>query len=161
MENNCLKIGKIIKKKRIEKGFSTRSLGELIGISNAEVSRIENGLKKDIGLITFLNICNVLDIDVEELLANANLSLIGEYKLYYVLFKSKEEKIYKVHARSHEEAMGLAFDFVMNNELIKIEKSCGGMVILVEENIEDFDRDALDYFEKYGELPFEDGEEIF
>ena len=160
MENNCLKIGKILKEERIKKGYSTRELGELVGISNAEVSRIENGLKKDIGLITFLNICNVLDLNVDNLITEADLSLVGDYKLYYVLFKSKEEKIFKVHARSHEEAMGLAFDFVMNNELIKVEKSCGGMVIFVEENIENFDRDALNYFEKYGELPYEDEEEI-
>ena len=160
MENNCLKIGKIIREKRIEKGYSTRELGELVGISNAEVSRIENGLKKDIGLITFLNICNVLEISADGLITEADLSLVGDYKLYYVLYKSKEEKIFKIHARTPDEAMGLSFDFVMNNELIKIEKDSGGLVIMVEENMEDFDRKALNHFEKYGELPYEDGERI-
>ena len=45
MKFDYLKLANIIKTRRNEKGISTRKLAEKIGISHAEISRFENGLK--------------------------------------------------------------------------------------------------------------------
>ena len=45
MKFDYLKLANIIKTRRNEKGISTRELAEKIGVSHAEISRFENGLK--------------------------------------------------------------------------------------------------------------------
>jgi transcriptional regulator with XRE-family HTH domain len=56
-----LKIGKLIKKRRIEKGWSQQELAYRVGINQPDISKIEEG-KKNITLITLFRICKVLGI---------------------------------------------------------------------------------------------------
>ena len=51
MKYNYLKLAEILEEKREEKGYSTRELGEIVGVSHAEISRIENGMRPNISKI--------------------------------------------------------------------------------------------------------------
>ncbi len=156
MNDNCLIIGKIIREKRIEKGLSTRDLGYLVGVSNAEISRIENGLKKDIGLNLFLTICKILEEDPVFVLDEANLVFYDDDKLFYVLFKGDEEQIFKINARSDGEALRFAFDFVMENNLLIKSKNKKELLVAVVDDLKKLNRNILDYYEKTGRFPDKD-----
>ena len=45
MKFNYLELAETIKERRLEKGISTRKLADKIGVSHAEISRFENGIK--------------------------------------------------------------------------------------------------------------------
>lgn len=55
-----------LKKLRTEKGLSTRALGEIIGVSNATVSRYETG-KRDPDLLVVNKIANYFNVTIEYL----------------------------------------------------------------------------------------------
>ena len=73
MKFDYLKLANIIKTRRNEKGISTRKLAEKIGISHAEISRFENGLKPSFYLIPFVKMCEELEFDIEDLLIEVGL----------------------------------------------------------------------------------------
>ena len=73
MKFDYLKLANIIKTRRNEKGISTRKLAEKIGISHAEISRFENGLKPSFYLIPFVKMCEELELDIEDLLIEVGL----------------------------------------------------------------------------------------
>ena len=60
MKFDYLKLANIIK--------TRRNLAEKIGISHAEISRFENGLKPSFYLIPFVKMCEELELDIEDLL---------------------------------------------------------------------------------------------
>ena len=160
MKFDYLKLAEVIKNRREEKGISTRKLGEKIGISHAEISRFENGLKPGFYFIPFIKMCKELEIDLFNLLDDVGLYQVNFDKLFYVMFKSKEENIFKVHARSEGEALRIAFDFVMENGLIKVDETLENMLIGVVENPEDFNEKIIKNFEKTNQLLHEDDDEI-
>lgn len=56
-------IGQILKKIREEKGLTGEDIAEKLGKSgNSYISKIETGIKKDIGLQELIDICNILDV---------------------------------------------------------------------------------------------------
>ena len=59
-------LGKRIKKIRLDKGLIQLDLEVKAGISRADISKIENGLK-NIEFITIIKIAEALDIEVIEL----------------------------------------------------------------------------------------------
>ena len=73
MKFDYLKLANIIKTRRNEKGISTRKLAEKIGISHAEISRFENGLKPSFYFVPFIKMCQELKLDVEDLLIEVGL----------------------------------------------------------------------------------------
>ena len=84
MKFDYLKLANIIKTRRNEKGISTRKLAEKIGISHAEISRFENGLKPSFYLIPFVKMCEELELDIEDLLIEVGLLSEIENKKYEV-----------------------------------------------------------------------------
>lgn len=72
MKYNYLKMAEILKKMRIKRGLSTRDLASMVGVSHAEISRIENGNRVSMGIITLIEICEVLKIDFFKLLKATN-----------------------------------------------------------------------------------------
>lgn len=64
-------IGEYIKEKRIEKGLSQRELASVAGVSNAEISRIEAGLRKNPSPDVLKNISFALNLLCEKLYAVA------------------------------------------------------------------------------------------
>lgn len=152
MKFNYLDLANTIKERRLEKGISTRKLAEKIGVSHAEISRFENGLKANFYFIPFIKMCKELDLDLYNLLDDVGLYEIDNDKLFYVMFKSKEEKVFKIHARCEGEALRFALDFVMENKLVELDKTIENMLVGVVENPEDFDKEVIDNFEKTNEL---------
>lgn len=152
MKFNYLELANTIKERRLEKGISTRKLAEKIGISHAEISRFENGLKPNFYFIPFIKLCKELELDLYNLLDDVGLYENAEEKLFYVMFKSKEERIFKIHAKNDGHALRIAFDFVMENNLIEIDETSENMLVAVVENPDDFDKKIIENFEKNNKL---------
>ena len=68
MRYNYLLLSDLLRSKRIERNYSIRGLSRIVGISDTELSRIENGERKNFNLITLINLCEVLEIDFIKLL---------------------------------------------------------------------------------------------
>lgn len=160
MKFNYLELAETIKERRLEKGISTRKLADKIGVSHAEISRFENGIKANFYFVPFIKMCKELDLDLFNLLDDVGLYEVDFDKLYYVMFKSKNENIFKIHARCEGEAMRIALDFVMENNLIELDETLENMLMAVVENTEDFDKKIIDNFEKTNQLPDRKDEEF-
>ena len=91
MKYNYLKLAEILKEKREEKGYSTRELGEIVGVSHAEISRIENGMRPNFSFLILAKLCNELEIDMMNLLDDAGVWNVDFDQLFYVIFKQDEE----------------------------------------------------------------------
>ncbi|WP_298595155.1 helix-turn-helix transcriptional regulator [uncultured Mitsuokella sp.] len=63
-----MNLGEYISQKRKEKGWSQRELAAASDISNAEISRIESGKRKEPSPSVLKSIANALSIPVEDLL---------------------------------------------------------------------------------------------
>lgn len=63
MKNNNVLLAEVLRKLRIYMGYSKRSLAEAVGISHTELTRIENGNRKNYNLVTLIKMCNLLHID--------------------------------------------------------------------------------------------------
>ena len=74
---NQIKIGEFIAQKRKEQELTQMQFAELIGVSNKTVSKWETGLRMpDVAILQ--NVCDVLKITVNELLAGEDLSEYSE-----------------------------------------------------------------------------------
>lgn len=152
MKYNYLKLAEILKEKREEKGYSTRELGEIIGVSHAEISRIENGMRPNFSFIILARLCKKLEIDMMNLLDDAGVWNVDFDQLFYVIFKQDEENIFKVHARSEGEAIRIAFDFVCENQLIDFSLSKKDLLIGAVKNMKDLDKNIIENYEKTRQL---------
>lgn len=161
MKYDYLKLAELLKEKREELEISTRDLAYQVGVSHTEISRIENGMRPHFSFVILAKLCKALKIDMINLIDLINLWEVDDNKLFYVMFKQDEEKIYKVHARSEGEAIRVAFSFVEDNELIDFTKSKKDLLIGVVENIEDFNKEVLDTFDKTGQLVEGSEEDIY
>ncbi len=56
-----VKVGKTLKKARIDKGYSQKDLALQVGMKQPDISRIEEG-KANITLVTLYTICKVLEV---------------------------------------------------------------------------------------------------
>lgn len=68
MKNNYLLLAEVLKRKRIKLGLSQRELGRLSGVSHTEIFRIENGERLEYNLTILLKLCDILGINIIELL---------------------------------------------------------------------------------------------
>ena len=89
MRFDYLKLAEIIKAAREEKGLSLRDLGYKIGISHAELSRFESGLKPNISYIVFIKMCRELNLNLYSLLYEVGLYDYKKQKNYQVLIVDK------------------------------------------------------------------------
>lgn len=60
-------IGKRIRKRRLEKGFTQDRLSELVGVGASHMSHMESG-KTVPSMEVFISLCNVLECSADELL---------------------------------------------------------------------------------------------
>jgi len=73
-----MSLGEFLKKRRLEKDWSQRDLAAASGVSNAEISRLEAGKRKEPSASVLQNLAIALDTPVEELLKQAGLIEKGE-----------------------------------------------------------------------------------
>lgn len=121
MRFDYLKLAEIIKTRRNELGISTRKLAEKIGISHAEISRFENGLKPSFYLIPFVKMCKELDLDLEDLLRMVGLLEEKPEKKYVVRVVNTEEDFFEITAKNEFEAAEIVAKFVIQNDIVDLD----------------------------------------
>lgn len=72
MRFDYYKLANEVQKKRKRMAFSLRKLESLTGISHAELSRIENGMRPNVGIINLIKLCEILNLDFVKLLKDTN-----------------------------------------------------------------------------------------
>ncbi len=148
MKFDYLKLADIIKTRRNDKDISTRKLGEKIGISHAEISRFENGLKPSFYFIPFVKMCNELDLDLMDLLEEVGLLDKQKEKKYEVKITNIDENYFEILAKNEKEAAIIVAKFVIENEIIEID-SDKEISIEVEEIEEDFEEESGEIEEEF------------
>lgn len=66
--NELIRLGEVVKKLRLEKGYSQTHLANIIGKDQPSVNRLEKG-RINPSYIYLLEICEGLEIDINELLS--------------------------------------------------------------------------------------------
>jgi len=66
-----VRFGEFVRKLRLERGLSQRQLAEYAKLSNAEISRLENGERQKPSVVTIRAIAPYLGVDYKELLLQA------------------------------------------------------------------------------------------
>lgn len=144
MKFDYLKLAEIIKTRRNELGISTRKLAEKIGISHAEISRFENGLKPSFYFIPFVKMCKELDLDLMDLLIEVGLLNEPIDKKYVVKVSNVDEDFFEIEAKNEKEAAMIVAKFIIQNDIIEIDsdKSIDFEVEEIdEENEEEIDEE--------------------
>ena len=121
MKFDYLKLAEIIKSRRNELGISTRKLAEKIGISHAEISRFENGLKPSFYFIPFVKMCKELDLDLMDLLIEVGLLNEPIDKKYEVKVSNVDEDFFEIEAKNEKEAAMIVAKFIIQNDIIEID----------------------------------------
>lgn len=70
MEELIIRIGKLVKQKRLEKGYTTQELAEKLDVSVGLVNNIENGKTDTFNIALMDKLYSTLDIELISLLAN-------------------------------------------------------------------------------------------
>jgi len=70
MGNLIIRIGKLVKEKRLERDFSTQLLAEELDVSVGLINNIENGKTDTFNVVLMDKLCSTLGIDIISLLAN-------------------------------------------------------------------------------------------
>ena len=140
MKFDYLKLANIIKGRRNEMDISTRKLAEKIGISHAEISRFENGLKPSFYFIPFVKMCKELDIDLMDLLEEVGLLDEPIDKKYEVKITNINEDYFEIMAKDEKEAAIIVAKFVIENEIIELDsnKEINIEVEEIEENDDEY-----------------------
>lgn len=153
MKFDYLKLAEIIKTRRIEKDISTRKLAEKIGISHAEISRFENGLKPSFYFIPFVKMCKELDLDLTNLLEEVGLLEEKDDKKYIVKVTNIDENYFEIMAKNEKEAATIVAKFIIENEIIEIDSN-KRIDIEVEEIDEEFNEDDEEIEEEFSSEDF-------
>lgn len=148
MKFDYLKLAEIIKIRRIEKDISTRKLAEKIGISHAEISRFENGLKPSFYFIPFVKMCKELDLDLTDLLEEVGFLEEKSERKYEVKITNVDENYFEIMAKNEKEAATIVAKFVIENEIIELDSN-KRIDIEVEEIDEEFNEDEEEIEEEF------------
>ena len=153
MKFDYLKLAEIIKTRRLEKDISTRKLAEKIGISHAEISRFENGLKPSFYFIPFVKMCKELDLDLTDLLEEVGLLEEKDDKKYIVKVTNIDENYFEIMAKNEKEAATIVAKFIIENEIIELDSE-RRIDIEVEEIDEEFTKDEEEIEEEFSPEDF-------
>ncbi len=92
-----IKVGEVIKAKRLEKGYGLVEFAKIAGVSAGYLSQLENGRKTNPNLEVLTKISKELGIDIDMLLglqsSNENLNLKIPSLLKLVLAKDRNAKV--------------------------------------------------------------------
>ena len=127
----------------MRKVFQQENLLKKIGISHAEISRFENGLKPSFYLIPFVKMCEELELDIEDLLIEVSLLSEIEDKKYEVKVTNVNEDYFEIEARNQKKAALIVAKFVIENEIIEIDTT-----IPIEFEVEEIEEEPEKDFEE-------------
>lgn len=72
MKNDYILLSEILRSRRMELGYSQRSLARAVGIHHSSINDIENGFRKRWDLTSLIDICNVLELNFVDVLVLSN-----------------------------------------------------------------------------------------
>lgn len=155
MKNDYKKLSYMLYMRRQQKGLSQRQLANVVGISNAELSKIESGIRQSPNLINLIKLCEVLNINPIKLLILTNFidkKYLKEFtennlKKFKVLVNKTATKELEIDAKNGDEAIDLVSDFLLENDISMINPEEKYDFEAVEINNEklDFISDSEDY----------------
>jgi transcriptional regulator with XRE-family HTH domain len=64
MDEIIVRIGKLIREKRLEKGYTVQKLADMLDVSIGLISNIENAKTDAFNLELLIKLCNILDISL-------------------------------------------------------------------------------------------------
>ena len=158
MRFNYYLLGEILKERRIEKGLSKNKLAQYVGISQPEVTRIENGIRTIPNIVTLIYLCEVLDLDFIELLKvtgfvdEKNSIMKGNFdmKKYKVNAKKDKELEFVVYSESEEQALKIIEEVLEDLELSddELEKISKIIIDVEEQELEERQEDFKEKSDK-------------
>lgn len=158
MRFNYYLLREILKERRIEKGLSKNKLAQYVGISQPEVTRIENGIRTIPNIVTLIYFCEVLDLDFIELLKvtgfvdEKNLIMKGNFdmKKYKVNAKKDKELEFIVYSESEEQALKIIEEVLEDLELSdeELEKISKIIIDVEEQELEERQEDFKEKSDK-------------
>lgn len=132
---NCSEIlGKLIKERRIEYGYSIRRLSDAVGISGTELTRIESGERVTPNLLTLIYICKVLRLDMNNLLTVSGFNSDGKNKLYKMKVTKSTEKIYNISASNDDEAFDNMEKYLKDKGVFDLQENYDLLYEIIDEN---------------------------
>ena len=151
MRFNYYLLGEILKERRIEKGLSKNKLAQYVGISQPEVTRIENGIRTIPNIVTLIYFCEVLDLDFIELLKvtgfvdEKNLIMKGNFDMKKFKVNAKKDKKLEfiVYSESEEQALKIIEEVLEDLELSddELEKISKIIIDVEEQELEERQED--------------------
>ena len=158
MKFNYYLLGEILKERRIEKGLSKNKLAQYVGISQPEVTRIENGIRTIPNIVTLIYFCEVLDLDFIELLKvtgfvdEKNLIMKGNFDMKKFKVNAKKDKKLEfiVYSESEEQALKIIEEVLEDLELSddELEKISKIIIDVEEQELEERQEDFKEKSDK-------------
>ena len=170
MRFNYYLLGEILKERRIEKGLSKNKLAQYVGISQPEVTRIENGIRTIPNIVTLIYFCEVLDLDFIELLKvtgfvdEKNLIMKGNFDMkkfkvnakksskwfYHPTIKKDKKLEFIVYSESEEQALKIIEEVLEDLELSddELEKISKIIIDVEEQELEERQEDFKEKSDK-------------
>lgn len=158
MRFNYYLLGEILKERRIEKGLSKNKLAQYVGISQPEVTRIENGIRTIPNIVTLIYFCEVLDLDFIELLKvtgfvdEKNLIMKGNFDMKKFKVNAKKDKKLEfiVYSESEEQALKIIEEVLEDLELSddELEKISKIIIDVEEQELEERQEDFKEKSDK-------------
>lgn len=125
MNYNNYVVGNIIRMRREALELSKNRLADLVGVSHTEIRRIEDGVRKSYNLNVLKRICDVLDLNVRELLFEMPKTFEKTNQKYEKNFNVKViqtfKNSYEIEAKNEREAAQKILDFLVENNLILVD----------------------------------------
>ena len=158
MRFNYYLLGEILKERRIEKGLSKNKLAQYVGISQPEVTRIENGIRTIPNIVTLIYFFEVLDLDFIELLKvtgfvdEKNLIMKGNFDMKKFKVNAKKDKKLEfiVYSESEEQALKIIEEVLEDLELSddELEKISKIIIDVEEQELEERQEDFKEKSDK-------------
>lgn len=142
MNYNNYIIGNIIRMQRESLGLSKNKLSELVGVSHTEIRRIEDGTRKSYNLNVLKRICEVLNLNMSELLFETHKKFDKNYnnfdKKYNVKVIQTIKNSYEILAQNERQAAQSILNYLEENDLIFVDPSDNFDIEVYSENGEKF-----------------------
>ena len=158
MRFNYYLLGEILRERRIELGLSKNKLAQYVGISQPEVTRIENGIRTIPNIVTLIYFCEVLDLDFIELLKvtgfvdEKNLIMKGNFDMKKFKVNAKKDKKLEfiVYSESEEQALKIIEEVLEDLELSddELEKISKIIIDVEEQELEERQEDFKEKSDK-------------